>query len=138
MRSLYTQLISLCHLHLGLDPLHGAAAHAMLGGDLQIPLPPSASAARIACSFFRSIAGRPSRLPCALARASPALTRWRIMLPLELGKGAGDLKQQLPGRCGRVQALLIEIQIHQNDHVKMTERLKTIRIDRYTGEIIGA
>ncbi len=49
---------------------------------------PRRKSAEIAASFSASIGGRPSVLPCALARSSPDFTRSRINGPLEHGEDA--------------------------------------------------
>jgi hypothetical protein len=45
--------------------------------------------------------------------------------PLELGEGAGDLKHELSRRRGRVDRLLIQVQIDA-DCLKMLDRAKQV------------
>jgi hypothetical protein len=74
---------------------------------------PAARAARIVRTLAASsamVAGRPSRVPSAFARASPAMTRSRISA-FKLGKHAKHLKHRAAGRRGRVETLLVQVEI---------------------------
>ena len=75
--------------------------------DLRM-LRPAASELRTASATFCLTAGRPKRLPFALARAIPACTRSTIHALLELCKDAEHLKHRLARGRRRIEPLLVK------------------------------
>ena len=55
--------------------------------------------------------GRLSFFLSALARANPAMTRSRIMAPLELGEDTQHLEHHPAARRGRIEPLLVQEQV---------------------------
>ena len=90
--------------------LNGPAAHATLAGDLQDAF--AGAQLRLDALFNGSIDPRPAEL---LALRYGALKAGMNTLPdhaaLKLGECTADLKHQLAGRRGRVDRLLVEVQI---------------------------
>src|SRR5262249_12872162 len=69
---------------------------------------PFASCFRTLRSVALSIFGRPSFTPCAIARLSPALIRWRIIVRSNSAKAPVSWNTSLP-ICRRVDRLLVQV-----------------------------